>query len=221
VSFVGLFTKSRPEIDGLFFDAVIEESDELGTDVTEFPIESGDIGHDHAVQRPLSFTMRVGVSDNPFRAARAAAADSGLPLAGNLAGAGANLGGTAVGAGLGQLGGGGAAAAGVAAGAASAAYGAGQAASRSESVLETIREKQRKNEILEVVGAKTTYDRMMITSTRRETNKENEQALELVVEMQEILAVESPFDSEPVPAPNDPASTQTQPEQDQGLKVAQ
>lgn len=221
MSFVGLFTKSRPEIAGLFFDAIIEENDELTTDVTEFPIETGDVGHDHAVQRPLKLTMRVGVSDNPFRAARAAAADSGLPLAGNLSGLGANLGGTAIGAGLGQLGGTSAGVAGVAAGAANAGFAAGQDTTRSQSVLEEIRGIQRRNEIIEVVGAKTSYDRIMITGTRRETNKENEQSLELVVEMQEIMAVASPFESDPTPAPNDEASTQGQPEQDQGQKVPQ
>jgi hypothetical protein len=217
VSFVGLFKDSRPEIGGLYFDAVIEESDELTTDVTEFPVESGDVGNDHAVQRPLSLTMRVGVSDNPFRAARRRAAEAGLPLAGTAM----NLGGTAVGAGIGQLSGGGAAAAGVAAGVASAAYNSGSASTASETVMENIRGLQRENEIISVVGVKTSYSRMMITSTRRETNKENEQALELVVEMQEIQTVGSLFDENPVPAPNDPASTQTQPEQDQGLKVAQ
>lgn len=216
MSVVGLFTNSRPAIGGLFFDAVLDESSELTTEVTEFPIEDGSVGNDHAVQRPLMLTMRVGVSDNVFRAARAAAADVGGPIAGAASSVGGALAGTA-----GGLIGSNAAEVGLALSVANAAFAAGQASTRSQTALEAIRDIQRRAQIITVVGAKATYDRMMIVSTRQETTKENEQSLVLVVELQQILEVTSQDAAQPIPAPNDPAATQAQPTTDLGLVVPQ
>ena len=212
MSVVGVFVSRRPAIGGLFFDAVLEESSELTTEVTEFPIEDGSVGNDHAVQRPLMLTMRVGVSDNVFRAARAAAADVGEPLAG----VGGALAGSA-----GGLIGSNAAEVGLALSVANASYAAGQASTRSQTVLEAIREIQRRAQIITVVASKATYDRMMIVNTRQETTKENEQSLELVIELQQILEVTSQDAAEPIPAPNDPAATQVQPTTDLGLVIPQ
>lgn len=214
MAIIGLFTQSRPSIDGLYFDAVLEESSELLTEVTEFPIEDGSIGNDHAVQRPLTLTMRVGVSDNRFRALREQAGDVGGALAGSALGA---LSGFA----LSKLGADAAIAAGLAASLANAAYAAGQAQTRSESVLEEIRLKQRANALVTVIASGRQYENMMITGTRREKNKENEQALELVIEMRQLLTVKSVSNQDPVPAPNDPAETQAQPEIDLGQVLMQ
>ena len=71
MSVVGIFSKSRPDIGGLYFDALLEESSELITDVTEYPIETGAIGNDHAVDRPLRLIMTVALSDNLFKSAMA------------------------------------------------------------------------------------------------------------------------------------------------------
>ncbi len=210
MSVIGLFAQSRPSIAGLFFDAVLDESSELITEVTEFPVETGAVGNDHAVQRPLTLIMRVGVSDNPSRALRALASDAGGPIAGNLAG-------TAIGAGIGQLSTSVAVAAGLSGSLANAAFAAGQARTRSQSALEDMRTLQRENKIIDVVGIKGSYKNMMITATRQGTTKENEQSLELVVEMRQLLTITSPLVQKPIPAPNDPAFTQAQPEADLGL----
>lgn len=210
MSIFGVFSQSRPSIGGEYFDAVLSESTELITDVTEFPIESGAIGSDHAVQRPLLITMRVGISDNPSRAARAEAGDLLGPLAGNLAGA-------AIGGVVGQLGGDLAVAAGLGVTAANAARNAGQARTRSQSSLDTIRDIQRRNELINVVGTKREYPNCLITNTRQETNKENEQALELVVEMRQLIIVPIEGETDEIIAPNDPASTQAAPLQNLGL----
>src|SRR5690606_20814488 len=137
MSIVGIFTRSQPSIGGVYVDAVLEETSELQTDVTEFPIEDGSVGHDHAVVRPLRLTMTIGVSDNPFRVARAKASEAAGALAGVGVGVGAGLG---VGAAVGRLSGRAAAVAGLLAGAANTA---GQAASHSTSVLERIRDRER------------------------------------------------------------------------------
>lgn len=207
MSIVGIFTQKRPAFDvggdGIVFDATIRESSELTTDVTEFPVETGAIGHDHAVQRPLRITMRVGISDNPARALKAQATNS---LAG-AAGLGISQG---VGSAVGQLTGDTAVAAGLGASVANAAFASGQASTRSQSALEAIREIQKRHRIIDVVGAKTQYKNCIISSTRQETNKENEQGLELVVELTQLLLIDTSPQGSEVPAPNDAAATQAQ-----------
>lgn len=145
MSIVGVFTQSRPSIHDMFFDAVLEESTELITDVTEFPIESGALGSDHAVQRPLTITMRVGISDNPSRALRAEAGNVFGALAGGITG-------TLLGSAIGRQGGSTASLLGVGAGAVNAAFTAGQASTRSQSALDRIREIQAKNQLINIVA---------------------------------------------------------------------
>lgn len=213
MAITGIFTQRRPAFDvggdGIVFDATLTESTELVTDVTEFPVETGAIGNDHAVQRPLRITMRVGISDNPARAIRAAAGDS----LGALAGIGIGQG---VGTVAGQLGPQAASAAGIGASIANAAFSAGQADTRSQSALDAIRDIQKRNRIIDVVGTKTLYENCMITSTRQETNKANERGLELVVEMQQLILVDTSPRDAATPAQNDPADTQAQPQRNLG-----
>lgn len=202
MSIVGIFTRSQPLIGGVFFDAVLSEATELVTEVTEFPIEDGSVGNDHALQRPLRITMRVGISDNPFRALREAA--SSFPGGGALTGIATGVaGGAAIGAA------GDPAIAGLAAGAASAAFLAGRAQTRSQSALEELRDIQRRNTIIDVVDSKgKEYPRCIITNTRQETTKENEQGLELVVELQKMLFINSTIEEGGARNPDDTASTQ-------------
>lgn len=217
MAITGVFTQRRPVIAGLVFDATITESTEMVTDVTEFPIETGAVGNDHAVQRPLRITMRVGISDNPARAIRALATDPIPGVGGEIvAGATGVVIGQGVGTAVGGLGGDAASAAGVNATLANAAYSAGQPTTRSQSALDAIRDIQKRNRIIDVVGAKTQYENCMITSTRQETNKENEQGLELVVEMQQLILVDTSPRTPATPAQNDPAGTQAQAPRDLG-----
>ena len=209
MSIVGIFTRARPRIGALYFDAVLSESSELLTDVTEFPIETGAIGNDHAVQRPLTLTMRVGVSDNPARALRAEAGDAtgllaGAAVGGFLSGVSENI----------------AIASGIAASEVNAAYTAGQDPVRSQSVLDAVRDIQRANRIVSIVTLKRQYENVMITGTRQETNKENEGGLELIVDMKQLLTV-PPEEEDTIPAQDDPASTQAQKEEDLGQVVPQ
>lgn len=216
MSIVGIFTRSQPSIGGVYVDAVLEESTELQTDVTEFPIEDGSVGHDHAVVRPLRLTMTIGVSDNPFRVARAKASEAAGALPGLGVGIGAGLG---VGAAIGRLSGRAAAVAGLLAGAANTS---GQAASYSTTVLEKIRALQRDCAIIDVVPAKgPIYQGCMITRTYQQTTKANEGGLELVVELQQLQIINqqrTPLVNPPV---GDTAATQAQPTVDLGRVTAQ
>jgi len=215
MSLVGLFSRSRPEIGGLFFDALLEESSELVTDVTEYPIEDGRVGNDHAVDRPLRLTMTVALSDNPIKAALAN--DSIPDEWGWVASKMGPLIGTAAGAVIGTLGGAAAAAVGIAGSVLTEL--AGGAETRSGKMIKAIRKKQQGHELLTVVGAKGTYDNVMITNTRVQVTKQNEGGLELVVEMKQLIIVDSLANlaivNSRLPA-DDTASTQAQTENNLG-----
>lgn len=215
MSVVGIFSKSRPDIGGLYFDALLEESSELITDVTEYPIETGAIGNDHAVDRPLRLSMTVALSDNPIKALMARAS---MPEA--LAGMGSLPGaviGTAAGAAIGMLGGAGAAVAGLGGSVLSELAGSGEL--RSSQLLKAIRALQQSHQLIDVVGAKETHTNVLITNTRVQVTKENEGGLELVVEMQKLYIVDSLANqvivNSNLPA-GDTAATQAQTENDLG-----
>lgn len=177
MSIVGVFTKSRPEIGGIFFDAILEETSELRTDVSDYPLENGQTANDNAVTRPMTVTMTVAISDNPVKALMDQAGD----LSG-LAGIGA---GVTTGAVSSLLGGGAAALAGIAASAGLAFAVSGR--QRSEEALVNLRRLQRYNSILTIVGVSSSYDDMIITNTRVQKSKENEGGQEIVVELRALL----------------------------------
>lgn len=204
MSLVGIFIQSQPSIGGYIFDAVLSESSELSTEATKYPIDAdgiGLIGNDHAVQNPLKIIMRVGVSDNFFRSVIASAGSfSSLASAGISVATGKVLNEA------GQL----ADSIGLGASILNAAAIAGQSSTRSQTMLEAIRELQRSLSIVNVVTTKKEYKGCMITNTRQETNKENEQGLELVIELQQMLITNSRVEKFEIPAPNDTAETQAQ-----------
>lgn len=224
MSLTAIFTKNRPSIQGLVFDAVLEESDELQTDVTRYPIESGVRGNDHAVTRNQTFRLLVGVSDNPVRALAAQASqqsvfdnlsDLGLPnsalqtIIGGAAG-------VAVGTVAGSLPGSIAALAGIGASIANASYAAGQASTRSSTVLDTVRNLQRNKTLFVLSTSKGTFNNCIITNTRRETNPQNSQGLELSIEIEQLRIMNSQIRRRGLPAANDPASTQATPQVERG-----
>lgn len=141
---------------GFFFDAILEESSELRTDVSEYPLETGQTANDNAVTRPMTVTMTVAISDNPVKALMAETGE----LSG-IAGIGT---GVAVGAVGSMLGGGAAALAGLAASAGLSFASSGR--KRSETALVQIRTLQRYNKTLTVISTSTAYDDMITTTTR-------------------------------------------------------
>lgn len=201
MSIVGIFTRAQPSIEGYGFDAVLSESSELVTEVTKFPIETGAIGNDHAVINPLKITMTVGVSDNFFQQAKtiaggaAALASIGAgTVTGKIIGASGDL----------------ASKIGLVASIANAAFAAGSSFTRSQTVLEAIREFQRTKAIVNVIGSKRQYQNCIITRTAENITKENEQGLELVVDLQQLLIVNSEIKKNEIPAQNDTAELQAQ-----------
>lgn len=218
MAITGIFTRSRPSIGGIFFDATLEESDELQTDVTRYPVETGFEGNDHAVNRNARITMFVALSDNPVRSATALATQgdalerlNNLNLPAGIIRAGVGIG---VGRAISALPPGVAAAVGL--GASVATNTVGQALSRSASVLEQIRALQSSREIISVVTQKASYQNVLITNTRRTTNPRNEGGLELVVEMEQLNILYSSLRSQTIVAPDDPNAAMASPMRDRG-----
>lgn len=231
MAITGIFTKTRPNIGGLIFDAVLEESDELQTEITRFPVEFGSYGNDHAVTMNQTFRMLVGISDNPFRALASQAAQtavfdnisdigvSGTSLSTILS----NGAGIAVGSALGAVSGQVAAIAGLGASIANAAFASGQASTRSASVLEAIRAIQRDKTIFTLVTSKGTYENCMIRRTSRVTDISNENGLELAVELEQLRiystrTTQTAFAG--YPSVEDTATTQATPIVDYGRSIA-
>lgn len=220
-----IFTAQRPTIGGYIFDATLEESDELTTEVTQYPVENGDIANDHANNRNLRIVMTVALSDNPFKALAAQASQSsvadnlaslGIPAnaIGAITGIGTSIG---IGSAVGRLGGSGAAFAGLAAAVGNAAFAAGQAATRSSDALQTIRQLQRNRNVITIATSKATYDNVLITRTSRTTNTRNERGLVLQVEMEQLRIFRSNItETAGVLPPNDTAGAQAQPYVDYG-----
>lgn len=219
-----IFTRRQPSIGGIIFDATLEETDELKTDVSRYSIESGIEGNDHAVTRNQTFSLTVGISDNIAKSLTADASQgavlNNLNRMGLSSGAmqtiigGATA--TGIGAAVSGLSGSVSALAGVGASIANASYAAGQAATRSATVLESIRSLQRSKSIFTLSTSKGTYDNCLITRTRRQTTPENTQGLELVVEIEQMRIMSTQRTIVGIKPQNDTAETQAYPMQDYG-----
>lgn len=218
MAITGIFTRSRPSIGGIFFDATLEESDELQTDVTRYPVETGFEGNDHAVNRNAKITMLVALSDNPVRSATALATQgdalerlNNLNLPAGILRAGVGIG---VGRAISALPPGVAAAVGL--GASVATNAVGQGSSRSSDILEVIRDLQSRREPFTVITQKAKYANVLITNTRRTTNPRNEGGLELMVEMEQINILYSSLRDRGMVDPSDPSAAMAAPQRDRG-----
>lgn len=204
MSIVNIFSTSRPNINGISFDAVLNEQTELRTEISDYPLEDATTASDNAVTLPLSLIMTVGASDNLIKAATAEAGEFSGVLSAGI--------GVTAGMAASVLSGGAAALAGLGLTVGAASISAGTRA-RSATILDAIREIQRSNTIFTVITSKGEYSNMIISNTRQETNKENENGLELVVEMRQVTLINRQGDATtqnsnlPV---NDTATTQGQ-----------
>lgn len=212
-----IFTQRRPSIGSFTFDAMLEESDDLVSHVTQYPVENGDVANDFVNTRNTRISMLVGVSNNRFRALAADASSTTLNSA--LADLGIDVQtarrivstGSSVAAGVisNALSGTGAALAGIGASIANASYVAGQSKTRSQSAVEAIRELQESGQPFNLITSKRNYKNVVITRTQFTTNPENEEGLELLVEMEALRIFQSTFRNEAVTLPpNDSAAVQ-------------
>ncbi|MDZ7320759.1 hypothetical protein N4G41_03830 [Kosakonia sacchari] len=205
MAITGLFTRNRPRIGNLYFDALLKETSELRTEVSEYPLETGATAHDNAITRPLSITMEIGVSDNWYRGVIAEQEDLAQPLldiGGSLtAGMAASL-----------MTGRTAALSGIAASVGLAVYQSSQGTTRSQNLLDQLRTIQRNHETFDLVASKgASYKNCIITSTRTETDKETEGGLIIVVDMLQLTIIHDTVEETNASLPfGDSAATQGQ-----------
>jgi hypothetical protein len=216
MAITGLFTRNRPKIGNLYFDALLKESTELRTDVSEFPLETAATAHDNAVTRSLAISMEIGVSDNWYRGLIAQQEQIAQPLldigGGLTAGMAASM-----------LSGRIAALSGIAASVGLALYQNGQGTTRSQSLLEQLRAIQRNHETFDLVASRgASYKNCIITSTRTETDRETEGGLIILVDMLQLTIIHDSVAETNANLPwNDTATTQGQKEVSAGEVITQ
>ncbi len=67
MSLITLLSRNRPSIDTITFDAILEETLEIESEVTTYTIESGAPAADHRIYKPVKWRVIGGVSNNPVR----------------------------------------------------------------------------------------------------------------------------------------------------------
>ncbi len=67
MSILSIFTKRDPEINGVTFDAVLEDTLDLSVEVTSYPIESGVRISDHRILQPFKWSIVGAVTNNPLK----------------------------------------------------------------------------------------------------------------------------------------------------------
>lgn len=168
MSLAALFLNSVPTLGGegiqpLIFDAVLSEMQYASARISQYPLESGAIASDHAIQFPTSLTITVGVSDNPFKVLTASSSN-----------AAALAGGAAIGAAVGVV-------ASKLSPTALAVIGVGMGATlssssstRSTTVKNTLHYLKATGVLLNFVGTKETYKNVVIVGVRNVIDKRSE-----------------------------------------------
>lgn len=172
-----IYGRSNPSMGGLTFDCVFSESASAGYESTDYSVEDGAIYQDHIRKLPKMITMRVGVSDTPFKGVL------GRILA---TGAGAALGALppivsgAVSVG-GQL--------------YNAANGSGSPDTRSAKAWQEIVKAADSLATFDVVTIKGMYKNFHIKNISYECTEENENSIDIIIEMKEIRQFQSGIES--------------------------
>ena len=165
MSIINLFTKKAPSLGSgdsqITFDAVIDDVIETKIDYTQFPIEIGADATDHGIIRPIKYTLRGLVSNNPLQ----------TQITDFAGGVLSNFFDNAIVQSVAGL---------------SAGFLAGSDQTRAGSTLEFLIALQYARQPFDVDAVDYQLQNMVITSIRRERNTANENGLEFVAEMQEL-----------------------------------
>lgn len=191
MSIINIFTKKAPTLgsgdSSISFDAVLEDTIEATVDYTQFPIEIGANATDHGIIRPITYTMRGVVSNNPLSTQLADFAGGFLSNFFNSA-----IVSTVAGISAGFL--------------------AGSDQTRAGSTLEFLIALMYARNPFDVDAVDFQLQNMVITSIRRTRNPTNENGLEFIAEMQELPLLATVItQNQPgvsILPSNDPAETQ-------------
>lgn len=165
MSLINLFTNQAPTLAGYSFDAVLEDTLELGVEITTYPVESGVRVADHRILLPFKWTMTGAISNNPLK----------TQLTDFLGGAISNLTDNAYVA----------AAAGLSAG-----FLAGSDKTRASTTLAFLIDLMRQGEPFDIDAGDITLKNMVIVKLSRTKEARNEGGLEFVAELQELITLD-------------------------------
>lgn len=185
MSLISIFTRSAPQLGGLEFDAVLEDTLDAAVNITGYTVEAGAPIGDHRVILPVRWTLTGGVSDNPLTTS---ITDFTGALTSDLGGVGAGI------AGL------------------SAGFLAGGDQTRASSALELLLDMMRNGEPFDVDAGDIILKDMTIQRIRRTKNSQSEGALIFIAELVEWPTLKTALSAiNPDPSvlpPGDPAQTQ-------------
>lgn len=165
MSLINLFTNQAPTLAGYSFDAVLEDTLELGVEITTYPVESGVRVADHRILLPFKWTMTGAISNNPLK----------TQLTDFLGGAISNLTDNAyVAAAVGL----------------SAGFLAGSDKTRASTTLAFLIDLMRQGEPFDIDAGDITLKNMVIVKLSRTKEARNEGGLEFVAELQELITLD-------------------------------
>ena len=165
MSIVSIFTKEAPTINGHSFDAVLEDTLEIGVEVTGYAIESGVKISNHRILLPFKWTLTGAISNNPLKTNLvdfAAGALSNLtdnPYAATVLGM-------------------------------TASFLSGTDETRASSTLAFLIDLTRQGDPFDINAGDITLKNMVITKLSRTKEPRNEGGLEFIAELQEMITLD-------------------------------
>lgn len=165
MSLINLFTREAPTIAGYSFDAVLEDTLEIGVEITSYPVESGVRVSNHRILLPFKWTMTGAISNNPLK----------TQLTDFLGGTLSNLTDNPYIAAVAGM---------------SAGFLAGGEQTRASTTLAFLIDLMRQGDPFDIDAGDITLRNMVITKLSRTKEARNENGLEFVVELQELITLD-------------------------------
>lgn len=165
MSLINLFTREAPTIAGYSFDAVLEDTLDVGVEITSYPIESGVRVANHRILLPFKWTMTGAISNNPLK----------TQLTDFIGGAISNLTDNPYVASVAGM---------------SAGFLAGGDQTRGSTTLAFLIDLMRQGDPFDIDAGDITLRNMVIVKLGRTKEARNENGLEFVVELQELITLD-------------------------------
>ena len=188
-SFTSIFDKVTPKLNGVEFDAVIQEGAELTAESTDYPLEDGSINQDHIVSLPLKLNMTIAGSNTPVaRTLTDTARDTGLGAASNALPGSVLAGVSGIASALNTIGD----------NQRNIAQASGSNTSRCVTLWDELYKMMTERQVFDVVHTLKVYKNMHFTSLSYERTEEDENILIIHAELKQITTVKSRGSSQKV-----------------------
>ena len=172
MSIVNILTRETPTIAGHEFDAILEDTLEVSNELTGYAVEFGVRAQDHAITNPFRWSLTVAISNNPLKVQESdfIGAASFLDTDSGILATAAGL---------------------------SAGYLAGSQETRSSSALEFLVGLATSKQRFDISAGDIDLTDMIVRKITRQKSAENENALVAVVELQQLITLETVVSNQP------------------------